>query len=126
MNNRFGMERNKKKHNTILTIWLVFMLVVNLLTTVSYLVFGSMFAALYPKVPFWIFYIYALGALANVAFTVFLFKWKKWAFFGLCGMAAIVFVLNIAVLSVGLTSISGLLGPVILYMLLRQEWNLLE
>ena len=115
-----------KKRGKLLTFWLVLMLIVNAGTALAYLTWNSSIIAVYPNAPSWIWYIYGLLGLANVIFTVFLFMWKKWAFFALCGMAALTFILNL-IIGLGIIyAIFGLAGPVILYLIIRSKWGLLE
>ena len=115
-----------KKRGALLTIWLIIVLIANVGTALTYLLWNSSIIATYPNVPSWIWYIYGLLGLANVVFTVFLFMWKKWAFFAFCGMAALAFILNLIV-GVGIiVAIFGLAGPVILYLIICSKWSLLE
>ena len=51
--------------------------------------------------------------------------WKKWAFFAFCGIAGIAFVINLVIRG-GFSSILGLLGPIILYLIMRPKWDLFE
>jgi hypothetical protein len=116
----------EKKRGWLLTAWLVLMLVANFLSAASYLFFNSSFTVLLPAVPIWTFYIYGVLALANFVFTIFLFKWKKWAFYAFLSVAVVAFIMNIAIgLGVG-TAIFGAVGVLILYLILRPKWALLE
>lgn len=119
-------KEESKKRGKLLTGWLVLMLIVNAGAALTYLLWNSSIIAMYPNAPSWIFYIYGILGLANVVFTVFLFSWRKWAFFALCGSTGVGFILNL-IIGLGLVvDISGLAGPVILYLILRSRWNLLE
>lgn len=119
------MARTEKKRGGLLTAWLILMLIANAGTAVYYLLFGSAVISLLPTIPSWSLYVLGILAAINFVFTIFLFMWKKWAFFALCGMTGIAFVINI-VIGLGITSVLGLLGPVILYLVLRSKWNYLE
>ena len=115
-----------KKRGKLLTFWLVLMLIANAGTALTYLLWNSSIITTYPNVPSWIWYIYGLLGLANVVFTIFLFMWKKWSFFAFCGMAALTFILNLIVGLGIIPAIFGLAGPVILYLIIRSKWSLLE
>ena len=115
-----------KKRGKLLTFWLVLMLIINAGTAFTYLIWNSSIIAMYPNVPSWIWYIYGFLGLANVVFTIFLFMWKKWAFLAFCGMAALAFILNLIVGLGIISTILGLAGPVILYLILRSKWGLFE
>ena len=115
-----------KKRGKLLTFWLVLMLIANAGTALTYLLWNSSIITTYPNVPSWIWYIYGLLGLANVVFAIFLFMWKKWAFFAFCGMAALAFILNLIVGLGIIPAIFGLAGPVILYLIIRSKWSLLE
>jgi len=119
------MAEVEKKRGGLLTAWLILMLIANAGTAAYYFLFGSLVTALLPTIPFWAIYVLGVGSLLNFAFTIFLFKWKRWAFFAFCGMAGVVLVINI-VIGMGISSLFGLLGPVILYLILRSKWNYLE
>jgi len=119
-------QEEGKKRGVLLTAWLIFMLIANTGVTIYYFLFGPLIMAMLPTIPSWVIYALGIGALLNVVFTIFLFKWKKWAFFACCGMALFAMVINVAVIRLGITSILGLLGPVILWLLLRSKWNYLE
>lgn len=119
-------KEESKKRGTLLTIWLILMLITNAGAALTYLLWNSAIIAAFPNTPPWIFYIYGILALANVIFTVFLFMWKKWAFFAFCGIAGIAFILNLIIGLGIITSIFGLAGLVILYLILRSKWSLLE
>lgn len=115
-----------KKRGKLLTFWLVLMLITNAGAALTYLMWNSSIIATYPNVSSWIWYIYGLLGLANVVFTLFLFMWKKWAFFAFCGTTVLAFVLNLIVGLGIIAAIFGLIGPVILYLLIRSKWGLLE
>ena len=116
---------SEKERGALLTVWLILMLPANAGTAAAYLLLGGFIAALVPTIPIWAIYTFAIFGLLNVIFIIFLFMWKKWAFFALCGSAGIAFILNL-VIGVGLFSILGLLGPAVLYLILRPKWTLLE
>ncbi|MEA3429934.1 MAG: hypothetical protein U9R08_01540 [Nanoarchaeota archaeon] len=120
------MLKIQKKRNILLTVWLIIMLIGNTLAVLSYLLLNSTIASQYSNVPSWIFYIYGMLSLANLVFVIFLFKWKKWAFYAFCGSAIFAFIMNLFI-GVGIfAAIVGLVGPVILYLVMKTQWDLFE
>jgi hypothetical protein len=117
-------EKTEKKRGILLTGWLILMLIANSLTAISYFIGSSFFAEIL-AIPTWSLYTLGLLALFNVGFAIFLFNWKKWAFFGFCGTTVVTFVINLSI-GLGLGSITGFLGIIILYLILRPKWSLLE
>lgn len=115
-----------KKRGKLLTTWLVLMVIFNTGTALTYLLANSSIIASYPNAPSGIFYVYGILALANVVFTIFLFKWKKWAFWAFCGTTVISLLLNLIIGVAAFDIISGLLGPLVLYLILRSKWSFLE
>ncbi|NCO96528.1 MAG: hypothetical protein COY38_05245 [Candidatus Aenigmarchaeota archaeon CG_4_10_14_0_8_um_filter_37_24] len=116
----------EKKRGGLLTAWLILMIIANSFTTLTYLFLNSLIIAAFPNVPSSIFYIYGALELANVIFAIFLFKWKKWAFFAFCTSAVIIFIMNVSIGLSIFTALFGLIGIVILYLILKPKWNLLE
>jgi len=122
------MPEMERKKGVLLTIWLILMLVGNLGFALTYLIIAiGLSASGGPSpLPLWAFYVLGIFGLLNFIFTIFLFMWKRWAFFAFAGSASIVFVINL-MLGLGIIISSlGLIGPVILYLLLRSKWDLLE
>ncbi len=116
----------EKKRGALLTIWLILMLIFNGITALSYLLVGEFIASALSPIPIWAIYSLGVFALLNLVFTIFLFMWKRWAFFAFCGSAGIVFIINL-VIEIGIVSaLLGLIGPVILYLIMRSKWNLFE
>jgi hypothetical protein len=115
-----------KRRGAWLTIWLIFMLVMNFFVALIYLGFNELRVSTYPNIPLWTWYLYGLLTLANFVCVIFLFMWKKWPFFVLCGIALAAFVINLAIGSNVLMSLLGLGGPIILYLSMKSRWNLFE
>ena len=118
----------KKVRGILLTFWLYLMLIMNGIFALFYLG-GAQGLEEAIILPFWIIFLLGLGSVANVIFAVYLFKWKKWAFFAFIGSAAVAFIINVHVkYNIGFeemgSPITGLLGPVILYLLMRPKWKL--
>jgi hypothetical protein len=120
------MAKKEKKRSGLLTGWLVFMLIANFFTALLYFILNSAIAPDHLNVPSWIFYIYGLLSLINFSLVIFLLMWKRWAFYALIGSAIIAFIMNLAI-GVGIvTAIFGLVGPLILYLIMRPKWDLFE
>lgn len=120
------MAKTEKKRGALLTIWLVIMLIGNFFTAISYFRLNSVIASVYPNFPSTIFYIYGLLGLANFVFVIFLFMWKRWAFYAILGSAVITSIMNLVVGLGIFTAIFGLIGPVILYLIMRSRWDLFK
>ena len=120
------MVETEKKRGAWLTIWLVFMLIANFFTALTYLVLNKTIASIYPNVALWVWHIYGLVGLANFVFIILLFMWKKWPFYAFCGSTVIAFIMNLAI-GLGIVSaILGLAGPIILYLSMKSRWDLFE
>lgn len=120
----------EKKRGALLTLWLALMLIANAGTAVYYLLFGSTVASSLSaigisSVPSWTIYALGVVAIVNVVLTIFLFMWKKWAFYGYAAITVAVFVINI-IIGLGYSSLIGLIGIIILYLILRSKWSYLE
>lgn len=114
------MVATKKERGVLLTIWLILMLIGSSFSLL-FILFGDM-----SPIPLWITYTFAILALLNFVFIIFLFMWKKWAFFAFCGSVGIIFIINIITDTGVFSSLSGLLGPLVLYLILKPKWDLLE
>jgi len=118
-----------KERGTLLTVWLVFLLVVYIFALLLDL--ALVFSSLGHELLFlfggavWTVYLFsALGAL-NIVCVCFLFFWKKWAFFLLCASVAAVLSVNLYI-GAGPISVSGLGEVVITYLVLRTKWDLFD
>ena len=114
-----------------LTAWLLLMILGGLIGALSYLTGGAMvqrgFQQAHVRAPssgvmFWM----ALLSLANVACAVAVWRWKRWGFYAVLAIAVLGIVTNAAIgFSVG-TLLFSLIGPAILYFLLRPFWDRME
>lgn len=117
--------KKEKERGTLLTIWLILMLISNLLAVLGNLFLSSNQASFYPNTSSGIFYILSLLGLINIGSVIYLFKWKKWGFYAFCGVAVIAFIINL-IIGLGVASLFGFIGVIILYLLLKPKWDLLE
>ena len=120
------MDESNKNRGTLLTIWLVLILISNFVTSIMYFFLRDSAINLLPNLSLGMIYFYGLISLLNFVMVIFLFKWKKWAFFVLCGSALVTFVLNLIAGASVFSAISGLLGILILYLIMQPRWNFFE
>ncbi len=116
--------KTTKSRGGLLTAWLVLMVISNSISAVAYLFFNDVLQAVVPDLPVSLLYGYGLLSVINLFCTYFLFRWKKWAFYAYCAVAGIGFILNVIFLDI-VSALLGLLGPLILYILLKPKWKLL-
>ena len=101
------------------------MLISNLFTAVSYFLLHKTITSVHPNFA-GLWYFYCIFALANIVFVILLFMWKKWPFFAFCGSSIVALVMNLVIGLHTITVMLGLLGPIILYLSMRSQWNLFE
>ena len=116
----------EKERGILLTIWLALMVVGSGIGAILYIFATDLMASAMPTVPTWVFYLLGILSILNIGFAIFLFRWKRWAFFAFCGIAVIGFVINIGIGLGIVSSLSGFLGPIILYLLMKPKWDLFE
>lgn len=121
-----SLAETKGRLGALLTIWLIILLIVNLVTVISYLLFTSKIASAYPKIPLWGFYLYGLLGLANLVFIVFLSMLKRWAFFAFCWSTIIVVILNLLIGLGSVATIFGLVSLIIIYLMIRSKVDLFK
>jgi len=128
------MEINKKERGFLLVFWLFLILIFNIFvffvvstTSVIVTILGKSLVGskliLFPS--WWVFGFLSLGFLANSIFIIFIFLWKKWSFYAYCISTLIVLivygisnVLNIRIF------LALLIGPLVLYLLIKSRWHL--
>ena len=119
---------NPKKRETVLTVWLVLMLVVNIAVIFFYAFFAAspdFGSLLFFRFPYWSVYVFCAFGAVNIVSVCFLFLWKKWAFYVLCGTAAVTLAINLYI-GIGVQAFLGLGEVVITYLVLRQQWSLFD
>lgn len=113
----------QKKRGGCLAVYLVFVIAVNTITALSYLFAGNLFRATMPDVPGWAYYVLALFGIINAACGVAVWQWKRIGVYGFIASAVMVVGVNVLI-GIGLfESLFGLIGPVILYALVRPVWK---
>ena len=121
-----AMTKETKQHGLLLKIWLILMVIANIISALTYLLFNSTVSAYYPNMPSNLFYLYGLISIADVVFLGYLFNWKKWGFYALCATAAAIFIMNISIGIDMITAVFGFSSVFLLYLILRPKWNLLD
>ncbi|MCB0384414.1 MAG: hypothetical protein KDD43_03405 [Bdellovibrionales bacterium] len=114
--------RPEIKRGGWLTAFLILMFIANPLTAIGYFLFPSALVAAFPKATEGM--VIGLGMMAtlNTVFAAGIWFWKKWGVYGFYASAGVALLVN---LYIGLSlfqSITGLLGPVIIYLLTRSRW----
>ena len=115
-------ELLEKERGVWLTIWLILILIFNIFVISGYLF--SILSGIQPSISL-VTYVFIGLALLNIIFIIILFKWKTIGFFGYVVSSVIAFVINL-VIGNGILSIPDLIGPVVLYLLLRSKWDYFE
>lgn len=110
---------SKQRHGCV-TAWLIFMIIANSITAVSYLFMGDMISQNLPNpIPQPLLLTLAVVAIVNLILAIMLFQWKKWAFWAFAGTTVIALIINLYLgLGIG-TSMFGLAGIAILYGILQ-------
>ncbi|MEM8828568.1 MAG: hypothetical protein AAGE96_04325 [Cyanobacteria bacterium P01_G01_bin.19] len=121
----------KKRRHGCLTAWLIFMILANSVSALIYLLQAEAIRELSPNLPGWSFPVLIGISMFNLVCAIALFRWKKWGFWGFLSSSIAAFILNLSLgLGIG-TSLSGLIGILILYGLLNlgdsnKGWSQLE
>ncbi len=114
---------SQKKRSGCLTVFLIITLVLNLLSGLYLLIFGSSLQQAFLSMPGWTFPLLGILGLSCFVFATMIWKWKKWGIYGLGVSLFIAFFIN---LSIGLplfTALLGLFGFIILVLLIRPVWQ---
>lgn len=123
---------SKQRHGCV-TAWLIFMIIVNALVSVVYLLATDLVVQSFGgPVPHSL--IYLLGALgiANIICAVLLFQWRKVGFWGVVATYLGAFTINLIIGIDIFQSLIGLVGIAVLYIILHikkknvSSWESLE
>ena len=106
-----------------LTAYLVLMFIANSSSSYSYFVNANTIIELVPKAGLGIIYFLGAISLFNVILTAGVWFWRKWGVYGFYSVAVIAFFLNLYLGMGVLTSLLGLLGAFILFLLTRNKWS---
>jgi len=109
-------EELQKRHGC-LTAYLVCFLVVTAASILLLLMVNI--RRFYPNAPSWVGFVVLILALVNLLCVIALFRWRRWGFWGLC-VTSVLGVATNSVIGIGMAeSISGFLGILLLYGVLR-------
>ncbi len=128
-----SMEKVERQRHGCVTAWLIFLIIANSFTALTYLFLSDLIIEHSP-VEMSKSYLFALGfiGILNLIFAIFLLRWKKWAFRGFLFTTIITFAINIISGQSFWQSLFGFLGIIILYGILQikeegvSTWNHLE
>jgi hypothetical protein len=132
-------ENQPRIHSGWVTLWILLIVGANVLGILGYVVvayllgtnntaFNNLTSFLSVlNAPLWVTFIFITIELVSICSAMALFKWRKWGFFALCVTYSVGFLTNNAIgNSLTFPHILVLFVPVVLYLLLRHEWNLLR
>jgi hypothetical protein len=121
------MAKKERKRGVLLTLWIILMLIFNGMFALLYLLGGKSISSELTTLPIWAIYLMGVLSALNFVYAIFLYKWKKWPFYAFCGSAIIAFVVNlIAGINIVSALFSLIIGPLVLYLIMRTRWNLFE
>lgn len=106
-----------------LTAFLVFIVLANAVTVLFYLIYAEQVRILFPRLSSGGLFALWFGALLNIAFAIMVWQWRRVGVYGLIILALLVFPFNLYIGIPAVQAMIGLLGPVILALLVRSNWN---
>jgi len=113
------------KRGGCLAAFLILMMIVDPLVCLYYLFAGSTVTEALPNIPGWYLPLLILWCLIDFACALAIWNWKKWGVYGFGASSFLGFILNSIYFGI-LFSISGLLGIVLLFFLIRSSWDQME
>jgi len=134
------MKRESKKRRAIRIIFYILatiIILLNVFTIFAFIVFNHIMVERFPHAPRFILYIYGALAWGNIIAMIALLKSRKWGLWLFLGVTIVIIILNFinridAIINpLGLSNLlfnlllilGGLLGPLIVYLLLRPRWK---
>ena len=106
-----------------LTAFLIFMIIVNALTAILYIVQHEVIAKSFPALHPALIAVLTLATVVNIFLAIAVWKWKKWGVYGFVIVAIFAFAINMYVGVPVISAFIGLLGPIILALLVRPKWK---
>lgn len=86
----------KQRHGCV-TAWLIFMIIANSLTAISYLFMGDAISQNLPQpIPQPMMMALIVLSTLNLILAIMLFQWKKWAFWAFAGTSLIALAINLS------------------------------
>jgi len=113
----------EKKRGFWLTLFLVLMFIVNPLTAFTYFTNPEMVLQASPSMTVGMLYFLGVVAMVNVIIAAGIWMWQKWAVFGFFAIAAIAFCINLYIGIGIIPSLTGLIGPIIIYFTTKKRWE---
>lgn len=115
---------NQKQRHGCVTAWLIFMIIVNSLTGISYLFGGEAIAQNFPNgTSNTTLTLLAILGIGNAIFSILLLRWMKIGFWGFLVTSIAALIINLSIGLGVLQSIFGLAGVAILYGVLQIKKN---
>ena len=119
-------QTEEKKRGGCITAFLIFMFIVNPLTSIYYIAAGDTVKQAMPNMPDWAIPVLAVFGLINVGFAIAVWNWKKIGIYGFWASAIVILGINLSIGISPVQSLIGLLGPIIITLLVRPKWNEFE
>lgn len=129
---------NARQRHGCLTAWLILIMIVNSLSSLSYLFFGvfsnqmnDLLASQGISIAPGTYLVLVILGIFNVVCSLALWNWKKWGFYGFIASSVAAFIINVSSGQNIVSSLLGLIGIAILYGILniggeKQAWSRLE
>jgi len=107
----------KERHGCV-TAWLIFVIVVNSIVGILYLI-SAIGAGMYDTISPTMLLLLTVLSVINVICAVMLLQWKKVGFFGFVGTSIVAFIINLSLGMDTLQALFGLVGIAVLYAVLQ-------
>ncbi|MGF1685136.1 hypothetical protein L4C36_00300 [Photobacterium japonica] len=114
-------ENTEKKRGFLLTTFLILMMVVNPLSAFSYFFNAEMILTIFPNMPLWIIYLLGGMCVFNVILAIGVWMWKKPAIYGFYAVVMFAFLINLYMGVELISSLSGLIGGVVLFFATKKK-----
>lgn len=116
----------KAKRGGCLTAFLVLMIILNALSSVIYLLSGTILSDVLELSQGWLIPMMGILGVLNIVFASGILSWKRWGVYGLCTTGIIIFVLNLLSGISIVQSLLGFVGIIIMLILVRPIWSFLK
>jgi hypothetical protein len=131
-------EKQPRQRGTALTLWLSFLLLVNGLILLAYIVVAFLslsnnsalndqaLTSIFSTTPLWYFTLSFIFEIVMICSVVALFKWVKLGFYAILAVTVVILTIDVALGSFSYQNLLPFLGIIILYFLLRPKWKILR
>jgi MFS family permease len=129
------LQKPRKERGDLLTVFLVLGIVASILIGLSFIILdiqllfnatGERNLLTTLSMPLWTLTVYPILAILYAFSYIALYRWKKWGLYVLIPTAAMTFLLTVVTFGLRIELVSGLFGAIIIYVLIRPKWNLME